>query len=318
MDSDNRVTLGIRDRLEQWHPAMREYLAYPALSSGFVARSLEEGLSAALEDRSRQDTGPTTAPRLARGAFLHAVLTGDETVVARVSPQHVKTRRGDDWTDALEEAAAANADLLLLDKDYDLISRAILSLFRADTPAKEEILGLMAGWSGATEWEVTSEVSWLWRPLRACGETIDGAVCKLRQDAVAHRGDHWVTAQVKTTELPIGGTSFDRRFLHAFAGGAAFYQAGQRELFGDQAFTQVYILAQLTAPYPWRIMRLDAWEDKLEEIWYNQFVPEIEAITESLARGERYGPEERGLFAHEDGTRNANYRRSEDIRTKMH
>jgi len=62
-----------------------------------------------------------------------------------------------------------------------------------------------------------------------------------------------------------------------------------------EALKEIYVVARLAEPYPWTWFDLTDRADELDAIWYDELIPEIRTIAESLARGERYGLEERGL-----------------------
>ena len=282
----------IEERLVHWRPAMAEYLSDPSISSGFLSTVMSDGLSTALHEHGQTRQGPTTEPALAKGAALHAWLTQDETTTVWAAVG-CDSRSGGKWSQWLAWATARGVDVLLTQPGMLEIARAAASLERLDTPKKREIRSMFR------DWRSWPEVSHRWVPQARDGEPVDGAVCRIRQDLVARspRG-LLVSVQVKTTGatgLPESSWwPFWRRW---YKRSAAFYRAGMRDLAAGEPLKELYVVARLVEPYPWTWYDLAERFDELDRIWYDELVPEIRTIAECLARGERYGPEERGLEA---------------------
>lgn len=283
----------IRARLTSWRPTMPEYLGDRSISSGYLGTSMWDGLSTAEWKRRQPLERPTTEPVLAKGAALHAWLTKDLTVAVEVA-KRCKTRSGKDWEKDLERCKATGVDVLLLPQHMLEIVKANKSLADLDTPKKKEIHAMFH------QWESCPEVSYRWVPKDRDGEPIEGAVCRLRQDLVAlsprlPRG-LWVSLQLKTT----AATGLPERawwpyWRRYYKRKAAFYRHGMLDLFGETPFRDIYVVARLKEPYPWSWYDLADRSDELDEIWYNELVPEIKVIATQLGRGEAYGPEERGI-----------------------
>lgn len=88
-------------RLTAWRPSMVDYLADQSISSGFLSRVVEEGLSSALDERSTP-SWITTDSRMAKGSLLHAWLEGGHDVgKIAIADAGVKVKRGKKWEDEL-------------------------------------------------------------------------------------------------------------------------------------------------------------------------------------------------------------------------
>lgn len=289
------------EKLTAWRPSMREYHTHPSISSGFLYQVTEEGLSAALGARDVAiHAGPTTDPQLGKGTTLHAWIEGDEEAkilstsgatgiwrkaFPRASdPGPVKVRRGKAWEAALVGATMAQADVLLKDEELAGLTLAWKSLLNAGTPAKRQILHLLRTWSPRVP-----EVSHLWE----VGE-IPGCFCRIREDMITQApSGAWCCVQIKTTAVPLGRWwNHWRRYVRR---STAFYRAGERDLFGDTPFRQLLIVARTEPPYEWALFDIEKESEDLDAISTDYILPALREITETLARGERFGPEERGL-----------------------
>jgi len=269
---------------------MAEYLADGSISSGFLASAMTKGLSHALHERHLLNGRPTTEPVLAKGAALHAWLTRDETVTVWAA-LGCKSRAGRKWHRWLDLARMRDVDVLLTQAGMNECERSSASLTRGDTPKKKEIIAMFRAWKS---WP---EISHRWVPTDRDGEPVEGAVCRIRQDLVARTpGGLWVSVQVKTTAATgITANSWWSFWHRWYRRNAAFYRAGIRHLMAGEALKEIYVVARLAEPYPWTWFDLTDRADELDAIWYDELIPEIRTIAESLARGERYGLEERGL-----------------------
>ena len=197
-------------------------------------------------------------------------------------------RRGEAWEWAKAQAITQGAHALLLEHEHQDLLAAYESLMREDTPAKREILAIFRRWTPRFP-----EVSHVWEPF-----VVDElGQCRIREDAVVQApGGAWCAVQIKSTAAPLA--TYMRRFWPRYVRrSSAFYRQGLLDLFGDTPFVQLLVVARLVPPYPWAIFSLAEHTETLDGIWTAELVPTLRDVTEALARGEQFGPEERGLFS---------------------
>jgi hypothetical protein len=281
----------IRQRLQHWRPTMKNYHAHESVSCGFLGGAMRQGLSTSWHRASQPFQDLTDDPQLARGAALHAWLSKDYgTGVSRADPK-IKTRRGAAWDVERVKAIAKGASVLLKFEDWEKCFASWHSLLAEpgfeDTPAKSEIRAIYKRWEGFPE------VSHLWKPTE-----VPGCLCRIRQDIIAKPpgGDWWGAFSIKTTTKSLTDSSWWPFWRRYYMRSEAFYRAGLNDLFWEVPFKQFLIIARLEPPYPWRIVDLSDWAEEMDDVWYSQLVPQLADITERLARGDHYGPEEGGLF----------------------
>lgn len=272
-------------RITAWAPTMAEYHSGAEISSGFLGDVASEGLSAALFARMNGQS-ITTDRRMGRGTLLHKWFSSDAGAAIAVAPPDVRARRGKKWALAVAAAEAKGASAIVTAEDKNLCLLSWYSLLALppfeDTPAKAQIRFMLKTWSPRF-----AEVSHRWEPL-------PGAACRLREDWIGRApSGGWGTIQLKTTEASIATWwSYWRRYVRR---ASAFYRAGLRNLFGETPFAQHLVVARLAPPFPWAIFSLEDRADELSEIWHGEVLHMIEWISETLARGEMHGPEEKGL-----------------------
>lgn len=283
----------IESRLLSWRPTMAEYHSDSSISSGFLRDAAQEGLSVALTARGN-GYELSTDRRMGRGTLLHKWFTSDESARILIAPADVRVRRGKRWDAAREEAAAASADAVVTVEDAEVCARSWLSLLAVppyrDTPAKSQIRAVLRNWSPRF-----CEVSHRWEP-----EEVPGCVCRIRQDWVGRAPSGcWGDVQLKTTEKSLATWwRYWRRYVQR---ASAFYQRGMRDLVGAP-IRQFVVVARLPKdaqaegwPYPWAIFDLLPHADSLDALWNLEIVPGLRDIANALARGEAFGPEERGI-----------------------
>lgn len=326
----------IIDRLTAWTPTMQEYhdpTREPfEFSSSFLA-SVRDGLSVALERRS-SGSAMTTDKRMGRGGWLHALFSGDPTARFHVAPAEVRVRRGAKWAAAVEYGHEIGAEAVLLVSDvldcwaawrslwgpteeWKILSRLLEACAHsqyfpvtardalqawcdrnrgkrlpADSEAKRTIRAILRRWSPRFP-----EVSHRWEL-----SGVPGCRCRIREDLIPQApSGAWATLQFKTTEKPLTGF-VSRDLLRSLA----FYREGHRDLFGRERFRQLLVVVRFEPPYPWAIFDVSSWAEDLDAAWnetlfgytmkYGLRVPGLAEITEILARGDRHGPEEKGLL----------------------
>lgn len=284
----------VEGHLRAWRPAMGLYHMDASISSGFLSAVIHDGLSTALHRRSRPFQELTEEPQLARGAALHAWLSKDSDTRVLRAPIGLKVRRGERWDAERLKAIREGASVLLKAEDYDTCMCAWYSLTAPltawgiyDTSAKAEIRAIYKRWGGVPE------VSHRWQPPE-----VPGCWCRIRQDVVAQppSAEWWGTFSIKTTSKALTDSSWWPFWRRYYMKAEAFYRAGLKNLFGETPFRQFLILARLEPPYPWRIIDLADMAEELDDLWYSKLVPQLAEVTQALARGDRHGPEERGLF----------------------
>lgn len=276
------------DPLTRWRPSMADYLDDPAISSGFLGKVVDDGLSSALWDRA-QPQGITTDPRMAKGNLLHAWLEDGHDVhkIAVASPD-VKVRRGNKWLRELRKAVARGAASIMLAPERDGLVNAFSSLMEPaegwDTRAKFEIRRILQHWT-----PIVAEVSHRWVPFEGCWP------CRTREDIVARSPSGvWTAIQIKTTETPLARWwPYSRRYLFR---SFAFYRASHIDLFQGEPFEHLLIVGRTVAPFQWSLFSLADYAEELDDLWAGDILPRLEDITATFARGETYGPEERGLL----------------------
>lgn len=278
----------VEDPLARWRPSMAEYLADPSISSGFLGRVVDEGLSSALYERA-QPRAITTEPRMAKGNLLHAWLEGDHDVEKiAVASRDVKVRRGKSWLRELGKAIGRGASSILLAPERDGLANAFSSLMDPsegwDTQAKREIRYILKHWTPNV-----AEVSHRWSPFEGCWP------CRTREDIVTRSPSGVRTAiQIKTTETPLARWwPYWRRYVRR---SSAFYRASHKDLFEGDPFEHLLIVGRTVAPFQWGLFSLADYAEELDDLWAEDILPHLEDITETFARGETYGPEERGLL----------------------
>lgn len=281
----------VRQRIEHWRPSMKDYHADGSFSSGLLSAVMAEGQSTAWHRASQPFQELTDDPQLACGAALHAWLAKDHgTGVSRADPK-IKTRRGAAWDVARATAIFKGDSVLLKFEDWATCRASWDSLLAEpgfyDTPAKSEIRTVYKRWEGFPE------VSHRWEPPE-----VPGCVCRIRQDVIAKppSADWWGAFSIKTTSKSLTDSSWWPFWRRYYMYTEAFYRAGLKDLFKDVPFRQFLIIARLEPPYPWRIVDLSEKSDELDDLWYSELVPQLSDITERLARSDKHGPEEGGLF----------------------
>lgn len=322
-------------RITAWAPSMRVYhdpIREPfEISSSFLSAVADEGLSVALE-RRQAGSEMTTDKRMGRGAWLHALFSGDLTATFHVAPAEVKIRRGAKWEAAVKYGHEIGAEAVLLVSDvldcweawrslwgptpeWQAWSFALASCAQhpympvtarealeawfdrcrgrklpLDSEAKQTIRAILRRWSPRF-----AEVSHRWELAG-----VPGCWCRIREDLVPRAPSGWTTVQFKTTEKPLPW--FVRNPLLR---SLAFYREGHRNLFEREPFRQYVVVTRFEPPYPWAIFDVSAWSEDLDTAWnevlygyggkYGLRVPGLIEITETLSRGERHGPEEKGI-----------------------
>lgn len=277
----------VENPFTRWRPSMADYLADPAISSGFLGQVADEGLSSALYERAQPQT-ITTDPRMAKGNLLHAWLEdGHDLHQIAVASPDVKVRRGNNWLRELGKAIGRGASSILLTPERDGLVNAFSSLMDPaegwDTRAKFEIRCILKKW-GPT----LAEVSHRWSPFEGCWP------CRTREDIVTRSPGGVRTAiQIKTTETPLARWwPYWRRYVRR---SSAFYRASHVDLFEGEPFKHLLIVGRTVAPFQWALFDLANYAEELDDLWAGDILPRLEDITETFARGETYGPEERGL-----------------------
>jgi hypothetical protein len=67
------------------------------------------------------------------------------------------------------------------------------------------------------------------------------------------------------------------------------------DLFQGEPFEHLLIVGRTVAPFQWALFSLADYAEELDDLWTEDILPRLKDITETFARGETYGPEERGL-----------------------
>lgn len=277
----------IESRVTAWRPSMADYHADMSISSGFLSRVVDEGLSSALAERA-MPTFITTDARMAKGNLLHAWLEGGHDVdKIAVASAGVKVKRGNRWEEELAKALRSGASSILTTADRDAMIRSWSSLLDPglfDTPAKKQIRYILKSWTPKFY-----EVSHKWNP-----SGIESCWCRTREDIVARSPSGvWTAIQIKTTATPLARWwPYWRRYVRR---SSAFYRASHRDLFREEPFNHLLIVGRTEPPYQWGLFKLVDYAEELDMLWQDDILPQLQDVTATLARGETYGPEERGL-----------------------
>lgn len=296
--------MDVPGRLTAWRPSMAEYHAGHEVSAGFLRDVDREGLSVAfwrragqqLKARAHPGGRPLTTERaLALGTLMHRNLFGDTSTVVEAAPPQVLARRGKLWEAAKAAAERRGADALLLAHEMAAAAESWASLWGEtlplqqgtpiypDTGAKQLIRGMLRTWEPAVP-----EVSHRW-------EILPGLWGRIREDWCARGPRLWTFAQFKTTRKSIVPHRWWPYWRREYALGFALYRQGLRNLFGDEPFAQVLVVARLAPPWQWVLYDMASRADELDELWESKGLPYCVTIKEALDRGECWGPEERGI-----------------------